>query len=217
MYDKRSLFLFLLAYIVPSIAMCDEQNYSDQFRRLFTTNEERVLLDRVRRNDFPENFELDDKLEQDVEVRYERRLELHVQGVMLRDDGNHVVWVNGENTMSKPELEPGVAVDLRNILEDGPNIPVSTLTSQFNIKPGQIWLEDVDKVVEAYGNFLEVKVKEAKVESDVHEGIDVGDNQENTTVEKQENGKKTGLSNIVNTFSKARRQQEIDDVLTQGN
>ncbi|MBL4865412.1 MAG: hypothetical protein JKY67_03440 [Pseudomonadales bacterium] len=211
----KLLLVFNVFLFSPPI-IGEERDSSKQFHRLFTTTGDRILLDRVRREGLSEDFEMNSKTATVKEVRPRRR-ELYLQGVMLRDDGNHVVWVNGQNTMSSRELEEGIIVDLRHILKDGPAIPVETLTSEFTIKPGQVWLEDLDKVIEAYGHLSpnegdtsELRTEDEQGESDSTE-IPASASGETTS-----EGDSTGLGGVANIFNKKKRQNEIDDILSQG-
>ena len=223
---ELSLCVFLFfSPLFSSLGVCEDNGHSTQFSRLFTTAGERVLLDRVRREDLPEGFNLDSNMDPEKEsmaVIKKRRLELHLQGVMLRHDGNHVVWINGRNTMSTAELQDGVTVDLRHILKDGPAIPIGTFTSDFAIKPGQVWLEDEDRIVESYGHSVLVRDDLSSSEG-VESGGVKGKSVKGKSVKgeagitDENHKKKMGLSGLVNTFDRERRQKEIEAILEQGN
>ncbi|MBV1882479.1 MAG: hypothetical protein KUG82_12650 [Pseudomonadales bacterium] len=219
-FELNLCFVLFFSPLFSRIGVCEDQDYSTQFNRLFTTAGERVLLDRIRREDVPEGFDLDSNIDPNKEsaaVIKKRRLELHLQGVMLRHDGNHVVWINGRNTMSTAELQEGVTVDLRHILKEGPAIPIGTFTSDFAIKPGQVWLEDEDRIVESYGHSEFIRDDLSSLEGVESGGVKGKSVKGETGITDGNHKKKTGLSGLVNTFDRERRQKEIEAILEQGN
>jgi len=190
------LYLFFSFIILSPQLVAGPTDNSGHFDRFFTTYQERVVLDAYRENG-PEEF-VEAKFS-DTITPIKKTGQFHLKGVVLRKDGRHVVWINNENTLDNTEIDEGLIVDIRRIKNKGPKVPLQYSKKEFLLKPGQIWFENEEVIIESYVNNDEDDVKDKKEESK--------ENQEDET---------GGLNKIINTFDKQRRQAEIDSIMDQG-
>jgi hypothetical protein len=106
--------------------------------RLFVDVEQREKLEAVRRGTY------------DVEVEKESRVSnVRVNGVMMRSDGENVVWVNGESTLDGEPVK-GVKVNPGNADRETYEIQVHIDGKRINIKPGQNWSEGTGTIKDNY-------------------------------------------------------------------
>jgi len=106
--------------------------------RLFIDVEQREKLEAVRRGTY------------NLEVEQESRVSnIRVNGVMMRSDGDNVVWINGENTLDGAPIN-GVSVNPNTTDIDTYKVQVNIDGKRVNIKPGQNWSEGTGTIKDNY-------------------------------------------------------------------
>ncbi len=106
--------------------------------RLFVDVEQREKLESVRRGTY------------DIEVEKESRVSnVRVNGVMMRSDGENVVWINGENTLDGEPVK-GVKVNPETANSETFKVQVDIDGKRINIKPGQNWSEGTGTIKDNY-------------------------------------------------------------------
>ncbi len=106
--------------------------------RLFVDVEQREKLEAVRRGTY------------EKEVEQESRVSnVRVNGVMMRSDGENVVWINGANTLDGEPVK-GVRVNPESADSGTYNVQVSIDGKRVNLKPGQNWSEGTGTIKDNY-------------------------------------------------------------------
>jgi hypothetical protein len=213
-FFERLLFLVIsFLWMVPLFVWADaseqkgfEQKGSEQLSRLFTTSKKRMFLDRLRKKEVVLGFDVEEDL---IDTQSSKPLDVYVQGIMLRRDGRHVVWVNGKNTMSNTELIEGILVDMTGVERNGLNVPMNIYTGQFSMKPGQVWMENTNTVIEAYGRaplVLDKPVVTDEKKSNKNKGKNNNTRNKAKGDNKGDAPPEDGMKALMKAFSKERRQ-----------
>ncbi len=133
----RSAFLLISAILLisgPAVS-ADE---IDKLGRLFTDAGQRQKLDAVRRGTYQEEAE-----------QSSATTNVRVNGVMMRSNGENVVWVNGESTLDNG-FSKGVKVNPKAADRETYKVPVRVDGKRIQIKPGQSWSQGEDQVKDNY-------------------------------------------------------------------
>ena len=106
--------------------------------RLFIEPEQREKLESVRRGTY------------NAEVEQESRVSnVRVNGIMIRSDGENVVWINGENTLDGAPIK-GVSVNPDKADSETYKVRVNIDGKYVTIKPGQNWSEGTGTIKDNY-------------------------------------------------------------------
>jgi hypothetical protein len=160
----RVLGLVLLVLVVPVSGETKDSNahYSSStgskapedlpFGRLFTTPEQREMLDQTRRNSGsirPQLTVVDESLTGEGTSTSSAPQPIKLMGVLLRADGQNRVWVSGgsdtrENTVNNRAIM-GTITQSANV-----KVPLRGLNNAAILKPGQVWNATKGRVEEAY-------------------------------------------------------------------
>jgi len=106
--------------------------------RLFVDVEQRERLEAVRRGTY------------DREIEQESRVSnVRMNGVMIRSDGDNVVWINGENTLDGDPVK-GVKVNPQSADSETYNVQVQIDGKRVKLKPGQNWSEGTGTIKDNY-------------------------------------------------------------------
>ena len=141
-------FIFSALSIFTALCFGDgtHQN-SDQlevpFERLFTTSAQRRLIDHP---DQQGEAVIINNVTRQTSVSPPKQVEL--SGVVLRSDGKHMVWINGESELS--QTHDSVNARPLWVRKDSIKVPVRTQQTTVQLKPGQVWLPDKKRVEEQY-------------------------------------------------------------------
>jgi hypothetical protein len=122
--------------LLSKIAMA--QDDVENLGTLFTDSGQREKLEAVRRGTYLEEAEKNSRVSN-----------IRVDGIMIRSDGQNVVWVNGTNTLENSSIE-GIKVNADAADEDSKKVPVSIDGKRVYVKPGQIWSEGTGQVTDNY-------------------------------------------------------------------
>lgn len=106
--------------------------------KLFIDAEQREKLEAVRRGTY------------NAEAEKESRLSnVRVNGLVLRSDGENVVWINGESTLDGKEIK-GLSVNPDAVDAETYKVQVRVEGKRVNIKPGQNWSEGTGTIKDNY-------------------------------------------------------------------
>lgn len=175
--------LLFLLFIIQPISAASETNLSHTytsddnlpsypFSRLFTTQEERRLIDQARR--FKRSETVADRASEGMtksmdtgmsalieggKVPAQQKPEnIRFSGFIIRADGRHTAWVNGKSELSK--IRPEAKAKLKQLSTGDASVPVISGKKRLDMKPGQVWLTDVDKIEEGYNIAPSIKPKQ---------------------------------------------------------
>lgn len=142
---------------VASPAWAETQNKMTNdasFGRLFTTPEQRKSLDEVRRQgglkSTPQVTNTDDNATlAATQINQQPAQPFKLSGVLMRADGQHQVWVSGEN--GKRE-NPDFSRKILGSISQSANVkvPLQGNNRAAILKPGQVWLPDSARAEESY-------------------------------------------------------------------
>lgn len=131
----------ILAVSVCAVAGSPKAMAKDEIEglgRLFIDAEQREKLEAVRRGTY--------KAEKEQESRISN---VRINGLMMRSDGENVVWVNGQNTLDGPPID-GVRINPDTADRDSYAVKVIIDGKRVNIRPGQNWSEGTGTVKDSY-------------------------------------------------------------------
>ncbi len=114
------------------------QDGIEELGTLFTNTDQREKLESVRRGTYSKEAEQDSRVSN-----------VRVDGVMIRSDGENVIWVNGESTIDGRQVK-GIKVNPKAADIENYSVPVNVEGKQVHIKPGQNWSEGTGQVRDNY-------------------------------------------------------------------
>jgi hypothetical protein len=138
---------FGFSSVLPILAVCltttphlaGADNGSEALKRLFTDQESRARIDAARKGDpVIANSERDKSLNK-----------IRIDGVVIRENGENVVWVNGENSL-KSNKTGSAHVNTRQIDSQNYRVLIRTDDKTLRLKPGQVWSGESGKVTDDY-------------------------------------------------------------------
>ncbi len=170
-YKKPIFPLILLLVFSMPLTLCIAKEYSDndtgnrivrpepeQLGFLFMSKESRDLLNQ-RRSEF--NDKQYQKRNEEIQPTLQLNSEpvvLEVHGLVLRSGGKPTVWLNNSNTFSGQNLSDNISIELDYIKRYNYQIPVLLDNKKIILKPGQIWNEKENRIMEAYDYLKEEKI-----------------------------------------------------------
>jgi hypothetical protein len=163
------LAVFMLStLLIPQLSNAEATDESQPvLHRFFTTASQRLALDNARQQGGAQATMIAEINPQHTEISVNAPLVVLLKGLVLRNDGRHVVWLNDTNTLH-PANNDNTVVDIKRINSHTVSIPVSThgLLSQHTraLKPGQLWKVDDNTVEENFHTPPVIKQKETPVE-----------------------------------------------------
>lgn len=120
----------------------------ENFGRLFTLPQQRQFLDNQRGPAGKRKpVEIIANTQVPASSKTEVKPEVKLSGILLREDGRNMVWVNGQS-----ELSPHKDDKVKAYKPKPGSLSVSVYSQQRSarLKPGQVWLLDERRVEEAY-------------------------------------------------------------------
>ncbi|TNF39268.1 MAG: hypothetical protein EP315_00045 [Gammaproteobacteria bacterium] len=145
MKKKTSRLILVLACIMNWPVQAAEFDNAGSLKSLFTTPLERQKLDEMRNSG---KFSKSGGSDSTGLVRLP--LKIDVRGIVIREAGQPVVWVNEGNTLKSEKIEDGVRVRSDYIRKEPVVIPVRVDSKTLKMKPGQQWDERSDKIQDKY-------------------------------------------------------------------
>lgn len=134
--QRNSLIVLLALLLIPKHAVSEDG--VEGLGRLFIDVEQREKLEAVRRGTYEKEIEQESRV---TNVR--------MDGVMMRSDGENVVWINGENTLDGEPVK-GVKVNPQTADSENYNVQVQIDGKRVKLKPGQNWSEGTGTVKDNY-------------------------------------------------------------------
>jgi hypothetical protein len=132
----KNLLIMLTMLLISEHAVSEDG--VEGLGRLFVDVEQREKLEAVRRGTY------------EMEVERESRVSnVRVDGVMMRSDGENVVWVNGKSTLDGEPVK-GVKVNPENTDSETYKVQVQIDDKRVKIKPGQNWSEGTGTIKDNY-------------------------------------------------------------------
>ncbi len=135
----------LLSLLLVSQVQANEFESQANLKTLFTTPLERKQLDQMRDSGKFSKQQGADNPGSGVHLP----LTVDVRGVVIREVGKPVVWVNEGNTLKSEQID-GVRVRTDYIKSEPVSIPVRVNQKTLKMKPGQQWQESDSKIKEKY-------------------------------------------------------------------
>ncbi|KRT55127.1 hypothetical protein [endosymbiont of Ridgeia piscesae] len=135
---RPRLTILLLLLATPAASWAEERQ--NGFGRLFTSAEQRYQLDNLLRQPNAEPF---------TEAAVEPPPAIHLKGTVFRPHQRNISWVNDHSTLKTSRLSNGIDVQDRHADRDKGAIPLQYGTAIKQLKPGQVWLLQQQRVVEA--------------------------------------------------------------------
>lgn len=135
--NKLILGLLACCMILPLVLSASEKYGADNIDRLFTSPQQRQKLDTMRTA--PSNTSEEKPAVTNVELN----------GVMIREDGNNVIWVNDKSSLKSNKVD-GVRVNPKAVNKETYKVPVKADEHRMMMKPGQSWSETTGTVKDNY-------------------------------------------------------------------
>lgn len=137
MISVRTGLPFALALMLGAAPVSSDESI-EGLGKLFIDAEQREKLEAVRRGTY------------NAEAEKESRLSnIRVNGLMLRSDGENVVWINGESTLGGKEVQ-GLSVNASSVDAGTYRVQVNIDGKRVDIKPGQNWSEGTGTIKDNY-------------------------------------------------------------------
>ena len=134
---RRCLYLlFAFLTLVSQPASSDAR--IDELGRLFTDPAQREKLNAIRHGASGQQVESTSSV-----------TEVTVNGVMLRSDGENVVWINGESSLDGAPIT-GISVNPSTANSENYKVQLMIDGKRVNIKPGQNWSEVTGTIKDNY-------------------------------------------------------------------
>jgi len=134
--QRKNLVIVIALILISKFAVAADE--IEGLGRLFVDVEQREKLDAVRRGTY------------NAEVEQENRVSnVRVDGVMMRSDGENVVWINGESTLDGGPIK-GVNVNPETADSETYNVQVKIDGKKVSLKPGQNWSEGTGTIKDNY-------------------------------------------------------------------
>ncbi|MDQ1362195.1 MAG: hypothetical protein QG652_55 [Pseudomonadota bacterium] len=137
--------LFFSLISQPSFADTTQPAIRD-LDRMFTTRYERAQLDALR-DRMTGNTSGVEMPATENSIRTSP-LNVEMQGIMQREKGRNVAWINGQSTLNNNVIDDNVRVGSQPQALRGASVTISGQT--VRLKPGQVWQQESGKVVESY-------------------------------------------------------------------
>lgn len=139
--------LLITVLCLPGISMAEEPASNlASLKRLFTTPYERAELDAMRRRN---SFSTPDQT-QDKKHPVLPPVTVEVKGVMLRQHGPNVVWVNDKSSMQGNKLDQDIRVSPKRVSSKTLKVPVKARGHSIKLKPGQVWTQGSRSIKDSY-------------------------------------------------------------------
>ena len=128
--------MIFTVYMLPQAAM--SQDEVDGLGRLFIDSEQREKLEAVRRGTYQAEIEKESRVSN-----------VSVDGLVIRSDGESVIWINGENTLDGNSVK-GISVYPGTADKETYKVQVNIDGKRVRLKPGQNWSEGTGTVKDDY-------------------------------------------------------------------
>ena len=139
--------IVLLCLITTSPAMAKESDGVTNLKRLFTSIDERVVLDKMRKQRNAGKSRLSAASSAGSKIS-ETESTIVINGFIKRSDGEDVVWINDFNSMNQDLKKKGISVQTGKLKNN--HIQLSVPGKKMIMKPGQAFDISQGKLLEVY-------------------------------------------------------------------
>lgn len=139
------IILLALSLTMASSVFAQEFDAASQLKSLFTTPLERHKLDAFR-----DSGKFNKSQQHPISQIPRTPLKIDVRGIVIREAGQPVVWINDGNTLKSEKIDDSVRVRSEYIRKEPVIIPVRVADKTLKMKPGQHWDEQSDKIQDKY-------------------------------------------------------------------
>ena len=156
------LLLGLLSLLLSPNLYADITTQPDirELDRLFTTKYERAQLDAQRRR-----MQSGEGIEAPANNNVSAApVNVEMQGIMQREKGGNVAWINGQSTLNSNTIDDNIRVKGQPKALSGANVSIGGQT--VRLKPGQVWQPENGKVEELYRTKVAAPVTKGADEAD---------------------------------------------------
>ncbi|MBT8439128.1 MAG: hypothetical protein KJO91_05320 [Gammaproteobacteria bacterium] len=126
--------LSVLLAAFPAIS----QDQLNELGRLFTDASQREKLEAVRHGAYVEDANQKSSVSS-----------VTVNGIMMRSDGENVIWVNGRSSLDGNPVS-GINIYPESVDDNTFRLPIRVDGKPVRIKPGQSWSDSTDSVKDGY-------------------------------------------------------------------
>jgi len=157
---KTILYITVLLHFCSPLFAAENLDSQTSLRTLFTTNHVRSQLDQLR------NQGKFDKIKNESSTVILRDPAIvKMQGLVIRQNAEPVVFVNDANTLKSPQVNGEVYVNTAKVKKHEYQVPARVYGQNIKLKPGQQWNESKQQVQE---NF---QIKPPKPKTSDNDGI----------------------------------------------
>lgn len=129
----------MLAGLAVSLPVASADDGIGNLKHLFTDPESRARMDAARAGG-----PVSENTEQESPAK-----KIRVDGVLIRENGDNVVWVNGESSLNGNSVG-GADVRARQIDRRNYRVPIRIDNKTMRLKPGQVWVGESGKITDDY-------------------------------------------------------------------
>ncbi len=138
--------LIISCFIVADVR-AGEFSSAGELKTLFTSISERQQLDQLRASGVYRKDRAPVAADKPV---FSEPLKVEMRGILIKNGGRPVVWVNQGNTMHSVKIEEGIRVRPERADKASKKVPIQIYDRTYRMKPGKIWSESNGKVSDAY-------------------------------------------------------------------
>ena len=133
--------------MMPQEILASQNDKAEKLMTFFTTSSERNKLDQMRKAG---KFDKGSGAKGGGLAILREPTKVEFKGLMIREKGQPVVWINEGNTLKSNKINQQISVKTRFIKKDQLKVPVKVSQRRINLKPGQQWSETNNKVKDKY-------------------------------------------------------------------
>lgn len=148
---NRYFAVIMFLSIVPVCGNAAEGNHKTSFNRLFTTQNQRLVLDRLREHYNPgkkSGYRTGDYTDKTVEIDTIPDRQLRLKGIVKRSNGRQSVWLGNRRFDIGPNSSGNIKVTQDK--SPGARLKVPGKSLHIRLKPGQTYLIDSNRVMENF-------------------------------------------------------------------
>ncbi len=153
-YKKYLCSIFTIIVVTLLFVHVDNLN-ADELGRLFTTVEERIMLDEFRQ-DKPMEIKIVDIDIDETENVDEQEVKIGgitVNGLVYRKDGKSTAWINNSNTYQGDMSNQYIRVDAENIDPENVQVELPGSVTKITLKAGQTYDPATAEVIDLTDNY----------------------------------------------------------------
>ncbi|HED33241.1 MAG TPA: hypothetical protein ENJ08_03355 [Gammaproteobacteria bacterium] len=143
----RNIYIIFLLLIPPVSHGSDHQSEfdkQDRLRTLFTTQQLRYQLDRLRnQGKYAGNMQAETGV-------LRKPVKIKLQGAVFRDNKIPVIFINNKSTLQSPVINEKIVIDSEATKRKNYQVPVRINRKYISLKPGQQWDESNKEVQDSY-------------------------------------------------------------------